>query len=95
MCGVGGGLVFQQGHVAFLKAFPELESCGDYSLANGNLAPPEKPTGHIKLPFCVYFFISKLVITELQLEIVGLEGNQVFLISISQVHLFQDLTFGF
>lgn len=43
--------------------------------------------------FFVYFFQSGQA--EPWLKILGLEGNQVFLIPILQVHIIQDLTFGF
>lgn len=39
--GVGVGLVFQQGHVAFLKAFLGREPCGIIPFASGNWASPE------------------------------------------------------
>lgn len=59
VCGVGGGLVFQQGHVAFLKAFPELESCGDYSLCKWELGSPrETYRTHQAALLCLFFYFQ-------------------------------------
>lgn len=103
MCSRGGKGVWSEGWIGFpARACGISEGIsragvlrGLFPLQMGTWLPQRNLQDTSSCPFVFIFFISKLVITELQLEIVGLEGNQVFLISISQVHLFQDLTFGF
>lgn len=52
----GVGLGFQQGHVAFLKAFPGREPCGDYSLCKWEFGSPrETYMTHQTVLFCLFF----------------------------------------
>lgn len=67
----------------------------DYSLCKWELGfPRDTYVTHQAVLFHL-FFIFKVIITELRLNILGLEGNMIFLISTLRTHVFQDLTFRF
>lgn len=84
---------FPTGQVAFRKAFPGRAPCGDDSFRQCGLGAPGATGRAHPAAFLAFYFQSDH--NCVRLKRLGLERNQVFLISISRVHIFQVLTFRF